>query len=299
MHPLVQRVVDYYLHAADAAVPNLVEGLYLEGSVALGDFQPDSSDIDFVAVTAEPLSPAALAQLERVHGRVRERFPRPCFDGIYLTWQDLARAPSEVTVSARCLDGKFRAAPIEPPSPVSWHTVARYGIACRGPQPKDLDIVSDDETLAAWTDGNLASYWTPLVASASHLGSRWGLISLTAYGTVWIVGGVSRLHYTLATGDIASKASACRHALAAFPEWQRIITEALRLRQNDRARPALAGSLAGFADHLPLLRSRSKRSLYATPFARRLDVLAFAGAAIADAHKIYERRRLSVADASR
>ena len=290
MHGLVERVVEEYLRAADAAAPNLVEGLYLTGSIALGDFHPCSSDIDFVAVTAEPLEGAGLVALERMHAQLRNQRSRPCFDGIYVTWQDLGRAPSEVLPGAGSHDGEFRAGASEPPSPVVWHTVARYGVACRGPEPGKLGIVSNSEALAAWTDDNLDQYWARLLQDASRVRSRWGLASLTAYGTVWIVSGVSRLHYTLATGDLASKEAACRHALTAFPQWDRVVTEAVRLRRADRGRPTVAGSLVGLSDHLRVGRSGPRRSLYRTPFARRRDVLAFARAVIAAGHELYSRR---------
>lgn len=50
----VSDVVDTYLRVVDEEAPGLVEGLYLVGSVALGEFRPHTSDVDFVAVTAEP-----------------------------------------------------------------------------------------------------------------------------------------------------------------------------------------------------------------------------------------------------
>ncbi|WP_199812401.1 nucleotidyltransferase domain-containing protein [Streptomyces sp. NRRL S-337] len=37
----------------DRAPPGLVEGLYLHGSLAWGDFRPGRSDIDFLAVVSE------------------------------------------------------------------------------------------------------------------------------------------------------------------------------------------------------------------------------------------------------
>jgi hypothetical protein len=44
-----------YLEIADRRAPGAVEGLYLHGSVALGDYRHGVSDIDFVAVTGRPL----------------------------------------------------------------------------------------------------------------------------------------------------------------------------------------------------------------------------------------------------
>ena len=86
LHERVQGVVDAYLEAVDAEVPGLVEGLYPTGSTALGEFRPGTSDIDFVAVTPNPPTAAAVAALGRAHTRLRARCPRPFFDGRYVTW---------------------------------------------------------------------------------------------------------------------------------------------------------------------------------------------------------------------
>jgi Nucleotidyltransferase domain len=42
-------------------------GMYLDGSLATGDFSPDRSDIDFVVVTAGELSDAHLSALTQLH----------------------------------------------------------------------------------------------------------------------------------------------------------------------------------------------------------------------------------------
>src|SRR5829696_10263286 len=46
-------------------------GLYLGGSLALGDFNPQRSDIDFVAVTLDELTPERVAALQAMHTRLR------------------------------------------------------------------------------------------------------------------------------------------------------------------------------------------------------------------------------------
>ncbi|WP_279582729.1 nucleotidyltransferase domain-containing protein [Fodinicola feengrottensis] len=83
-----------YLEAVDALAPGLVEGFYLEGSAALGDFQPHSSDIDFVAVTADRPDTTALGTLAEVHAKLRNR-RRPFLDGVYVTWEDLPRGGAD------------------------------------------------------------------------------------------------------------------------------------------------------------------------------------------------------------
>src|SRR5919204_3271909 len=44
-------------------------GMYLDGSLALGDFDPHSSDIDFVVTTDAPLSDALFLALRDMHAR--------------------------------------------------------------------------------------------------------------------------------------------------------------------------------------------------------------------------------------
>ncbi|TDD34006.1 DUF4111 domain-containing protein [Nonomuraea terrae] len=277
-HPKVDAIVDTYLSLADAEAPGLVEALYLEGSAALGDYRPTASDVDFVAVTTEP---PPVEVIERIHARLGVH----PFDGVYLTWDDLRRDPASLGQRPQAHAGRLnRRGDL---NPVTWHTLARHGVTCRGPKPKDLDIWNDPEALAAWMDANLDHYWRRLVTRAARVVSPWGLACFGGYATVWLVTGVSRLHYTLATGELTSKTGAALHALRTFPSrWHRVLNEALRLREEDTALPTASSHLSGLADHF----GAPRRSLYASPFERRQDVLAFATHAITTAHTLYTTR---------
>jgi len=93
-----------------------------------------------------------------------------------------------------------------------------------GRSGRSLDIWADREALATWTRDNLERYWRPWFRRSSRLPSRPGLACLGSWGPAWGVLGVSRLHYTLATGEIISKEGAGLYALDAFlPQWHRII----------------------------------------------------------------------------
>jgi hypothetical protein len=90
--------------------------------------------------------------------------------------------------------------------------LAHHGVARRGPQPVTLTIHADQSALAAWTVANLGAYWRPWLARCSPLATPRGWFALSPYAAVWLVTGVSRLHYTLATGGITSKEGAARYA---------------------------------------------------------------------------------------
>lgn len=253
-----------YLALVDDACPGLVEGLCLAGSLALGDYRPQQSDIDFVAVLAEHPAPPVVGALDRVHEHLCEHRQRPFFDGVYLSWHELTAPPATVPAGPFSQDGQLVSAGRGPRDPVTWNTLARYGIALRGPDPSSMSIWTDPHELAAWTARNLETYWRPLLARCARPLSRAGRASLSASQVVWNVLGGTRLHYTLATGDITSKDGAGVYALNAFPARRhKIVHECLRLR-----------------------RAGSGRSLYLTPLARRRDMLAYCEMAITDTQRI-------------
>jgi predicted nucleotidyltransferase len=248
-----------YLRIVDEEAPGLVEGLYLVGSVALGEFRPHTSDVDFVAVTAAPPDDPALAALSRAHHRLRRHRRRPTFDGVYVTWHDLRRDPVSAPPGPSAHEGRFRADP-GARDPVTWHTLARCGVHVRGPAVADLHVWADERVLRRWVLRNLDDYWGRLRAAGDRLASPTGVASLTPYAVVWCVPGLARIHYTLVTGAITSKEGGALHALGAFPRWHRIVEESLRIRRRS-----------------------GRRSLYRTPLARRRDLIGFWDELYADA----------------
>jgi len=262
----VPAIVNDFLEAIDAEAPALIESLYLVGSVALGDFRPQRSDVDFVAVTAGRLHPAGYVALERAHARLRARWPQPFFDGIYVTWGDLAGDPAGASPGPHTHEGRLHPKGRSERHPVTWQTLSQSGVCCRGPAVTELEVWSDSAALAAWTNNNLNAYWQRMLEPGSWLTRRGGVAGLTDYACEWCVLGVSRLHYTLATGKITSKEGAGVHAQSALAaQWQLVIAESLRIRRGDR-----------------------RRSFYWSPFARRRDVLGFLEMAIAESHRLYE-----------
>jgi hypothetical protein len=200
----VQAVTGPFQEELDRRCPGLLQGLYLVGSVALGDFRPHESDVDYIAVLHHRPGPdeqraleAALAALPR----------RPVFEGVCVTWQDLARDPR------LCPGGSL----------VAWHELAWRGLAVRGPARPE--VWTDKDALMAFSRQNLEDYWRPWVRGKG----RWW--SLSAWGASWGVLGVSRLRHLLATGEMTSKTGAGLWARATSPaRWHPILDECLRSR---------------------------------------------------------------------
>ncbi len=204
-------VVGDLLARLDRALPGRIEGFYAVGSAAMRGFVAGRSDVDFVAIVDRDLGRAELARLRALHvGRwasalvrdvgLRRRWPLVC-NGIYLRSGDLARSPLEVLPLAGHVSGRFRVASRNgfDVNPVTWHTLARHGIAVRGPEPGRLTIRTDPAELRAWTVSNLNDYWRRWVDRARHTGANRATMlgrRFTAAGVL----GAPRLHYTIATG---------------------------------------------------------------------------------------------------
>jgi hypothetical protein len=247
--PPVAERVDDLLARLDRALPGRVEGFYVVGSVCLGAFRDGHSDIDFVAIVEGRLDARELRRLRAVHaGRwaaalagdavLRRRWPLVC-NGSYLPQGALAHSPLEVRALAGHVAGRFEAAPARgfDVNPVTWHSLARHGVAVRGPEPDRLEIRTDPAELLAWTRANLDGYWRDWVARARRWSGAGWVRALPGRFAASGVLGVSRLHYTLATGEVVDKETAGEYALATFgPEWSTVVEDALAFWRD--AQPA-------------------------------------------------------------
>lgn len=251
--PSVRAVTGRLIELLDAHLPGRLEAFYLVGSVAQGDYREGRSDIDFVAVLAEPHDAADLA---RLHAGLARDFPDIDCDGIYLAPGELSRPPIGQGIVAR--EGKIKPMSADERHPVTWLILADSGVALRGRAPDTRWVAADRDAAVVHSRANLDSYWRKWLESRRRLLSPNGLTFLSGDAVTWGCLGVVRLHATIATGRVPSKTGAGEYALATFPAHGRIITEALRLRSDPRTRGG-----------------------YASPLSRRREAIAFMDAVLA------------------
>jgi len=216
-----------YLDLADRHAPGLVQGLYLQGSIALGDYRPGISDIDFVAVVS---GTPDLTALRTVHADLRRRHGDTCFDGLYVDPADLRQDPAARPVGPAVHEWRVQPATGFERHLVTWHVLAQGGVAVRGPAVAELGIHTDGAALAAATRQNLAGYWTRWRRTAR------GPAGYSEWATSWGVLGTARLRHTLAAGRVTAKTEAAEFALRTYDErWHRVIREAQRIRVGGAA----------------------------------------------------------------
>ena len=227
----VAEAIAAYVDVVDATAPGLIEGLYIVGSYALDDWMPTRSDIDIVAVTAEPCTDEDFGALRTVYALLAERGVGR-IDGPYVAWADLTIAPTTGLHRPWALDGgAHHDGDCFEINPVTWYTLQRYGVTVRGATPDQLGIWADTDERIRFVVANVRTYWADVatdVARATADVDR----AFDSDSFEWCALGALRLHYTAFTGDVISKSAAGKYGLDIAPAR---FHETLRLAMDLRA----------------------------------------------------------------
>lgn len=232
--PDVATALGTYLDIVDEVAPGLVEGLYVVGSYALDDWRPGASDIDVVVVTAEPATDEDHGSLRTVHALLQERQPLPHVDGPYLAWGDLVVEPATGLHRPWTLHGELHHdGDCFEINPITWYTLATYGVVVRGPAPSEIGIPIDVEARVRFVLDNLRSYWSAVAADVARACDEQPDGVFRGESFVWVALGALRLHYTAFTGDVASKRKAGEYGLEVAPErFHSTVRTALAMRAD-------------------------------------------------------------------
>lgn len=222
--PAANHLIDRLLAEQRAVLGARLAGLYVFGSLAVGGFDPRTSDVDCAAAAASDLTPAERGALAAAHRRLFDS-GLPLAGRLECSYLPLA-ALRRHDPSGACYPRVERGSPdlTSQPHDMDWiinrHCLREYGLAAAGPHPKTLiDPVAPSQLRAAARD-LLAWWWgqqledTRRVAQPGY--QRYAALS------------VCRILYTLAAGGIASKPAAARWALQTLPaRWHALIEDAI------------------------------------------------------------------------
>jgi hypothetical protein len=222
----VQHVLNEYIALVHDALPGLLAGVYLHGSLALGAFDPTRSDIDFIAITNRRCTATDIDALCTIHQTLLQRYPQAQLEGSYLQWHDLGRFEDTILPHPHIHDGIVHASGYHDINAVTWWILKHRGIAVVGPSPEHLDIQVDWDDLIAKMHHNLNTYWAGFTSNPRRM--AW---LLADGGIQWAVLGVLRQFYTFREHAITSKTGAGMYGLVHMPpQWHRLIREALDIR---------------------------------------------------------------------
>jgi hypothetical protein len=194
----VLRRIQAYMAALDRDLPGALSGLYVVGSVALGDYTPKFSDIDLVVVADGRWTLAQIDVARKAHRHLnRRRHPARV---AYVGFDALAAGPRPDEVL--CFRGMDPLPPEDLANSFTWHILAAGAIALRG--PRHPAVRSNDAELEAWAEQQLHDHWGPWLESVQHRpGSL--LFKRSVAGPVLEV---TRLYGAATTGKVLSKLDA-------------------------------------------------------------------------------------------
>jgi hypothetical protein len=225
---LIRPLLQEYIHLLETKLPGLVSGLYLHGSTALGAFNAEHSDIDFVALLTRQCSDNDVERLEEIHQAITTTYLRWKLEGSYLQWHDLGQLEEKVKPHPIYHDGELQRMGHFDVNWITWWVLKNRGIALIGYEPSELNFAVDWQRLITDMKQNLNTYWVGFTMKPQRI--AW---LFSDYGIQWTVLGVLRQYYSFMEQDITSKMGTGEYALTHLPtKWHRLIREAIQLREQ-------------------------------------------------------------------
>ena len=211
-------------------------GMYLSGSLALGDFNPHSSDIDLVIVTDALLSDDLFAALQEMHARFAGGGSpwAAKLEAVYIPEPALRRdAPTGAEYPVLEKGRALVMDHLESGWSVQCYTLREHGLAVAGPEPRTLVDAVDPNGMRRAGSG-IAGMWL----EQARADPSWLAWFRRREAQAFVVLTLCRLLYTLESGAVASKPGAARWAKQAVgPRWAGLIERALAGQQDSTEIP--------------------------------------------------------------
>ena len=242
LHDLADRITD--LLGADLL------GLYVHGSWTGGDFVPQRSDLDLLAVLRSDPEPSLLTQLGKLHASVATDHPAWAdrVEVEYLSLDGLARSRSDPRPMVRISPGEpIHLVPATSHYVLNWHAARTGGVALFGPEPRLLMPEIPEAEVRAVVLEHIRQ-WPGWVSETPGPGFQaYAVLTLCRAWSV-VVDGVRR-----------SKRQAADEVIRRLPEWAPLVTWARRWWYE--------GGSADEPDRLPSVRA------FVVEVARQVDEL--------------------------
>src|SRR5690606_35186536 len=136
----VNEVLELLLKNAKEILKEQFVGMYLYGSLSSRDFNPKTSDIDFLVVTKEELPESTISQLDKMHNQTWATSLKRAgkLEGAYIPQSLIRKHNPKGTPCPTINEGRFY---LDTPGSdwiIQRHVVREYGIILEGPDPKTL-----------------------------------------------------------------------------------------------------------------------------------------------------------------
>jgi Domain of unknown function (DUF4111) len=221
--PEIDAVLSRVLAGARSILGDHFVGMYLDGSLAIGGFEPEKSDLDFVVVTTADVSQESFVALKAMHDHIASggsKWARE-LEGSYISQHALRhdRRPA----AHPYIDRGSSLAIVHQESgywPLHRHVLREHGVVMAGPLPRTLIDPVSPEALREAVRGILREWWKPMLAD--------GPLLRKSFYRCYAVLTMSRMLYTIHHGTLVTKPIAARWAQETVDSrWSPLIRSAL------------------------------------------------------------------------
>ncbi len=248
-NPQVNTLLLDLLSSAKSVLGNLFVGMYLSGSLAIGDFDADS-DVDFIFVIKDKVSDAQLLALQEMHTRLHNINSKwaTCLEGYYILQSELQHYDATDPWHLYLDNGSSELLVVRE-NHKNWiferFVLQEFGIILEGPKPQSLFNPISPNDLRQTLLMELHSWMKEILDDPRLLNNRWR--------QSFVVLSLCRMLYTFEYGKVISKQAAVEWAIKSLdPDWKNLIERAWAerptppLKARMQAEPEDAEATPGF-----------------------------------------------------
>ncbi|WP_079999572.1 aminoglycoside adenylyltransferase domain-containing protein [Bacillus mycoides] len=229
----VKNLMDQYVNGLqDIFFNEQLVGVYVYGSIALGAFHLDTSDVDFVTVTRETVSEIEKSQISDLHKRLSKSKLGERMDGMYIPLTDLGKSNKEIAQYVYCADGKVNVGHWDV-NDVTWWTLKNRGITVTGEEANKLPFEVPWSKVVETMKYNVEQYWREKASNPYlFLIEEWVESAVVTLG---------RILYTLEHETIVSKDEGLQYMMRSSNDnWKPLLQEVERIRHNKGAKRTIS-----------------------------------------------------------
>jgi hypothetical protein len=230
--PDVTVLLEALIAALREALPNNLLGVYFRGSLAIGDFDPETSDVDVLVITNRPVSESEFEALRQMHHRLRA-LPNRYAAGLEAAYIDAASAKHFVTGRKHptiTSHDPFRWERLESNWVLDIWMARERSPVIHGPDPKSVFGRISEEQLREAAANRLRE-WAKWAASVPKKDHAW--FAERAH-QAYVIETTCRALHTAASGTVSTKPAAVAWALDSLPgQWHPLVSWSQQHRMDD------------------------------------------------------------------
>lgn len=224
----VSSIVQLLLNEVKKVLKSQFIGMYIHGSLAIGDFNIYSSDIDFFVVTKDVVSKDLFIALEEMHKHIVQKNNRWAnrLEGSYVC-KEMLKSKEPPNIPRPYINGgEFSLSNHGYEWIIELYTIREDGIIIEGPRPKELINPISSKELKQASLRILNEWWAPMLSNTSQLEN----CEYQAYSVLTMC----RILYMVEYGAVVSKRKAGKWASGILcNRWSKLIEQAMLWKKGE------------------------------------------------------------------